>query len=99
MTFSKYKNEILKNEQFLDLFFKTDLSYYYANLSMLQTETYEIIIDKYLKLNPSAKEFAIFLGYFNNDYKLEKLNNWLYGVDKLYEMINISNDEIIGKII
>ena len=45
LAFSKYKNEILKNEQFLDLFFKTDLSYYYANLSMLQTETYEIIID------------------------------------------------------
>jgi len=99
LTFSKYRNELFKNSEFLDVFFKTDFSYYYACLGNLQSETYDLILDKYLKLNPSAEDFAIFFSYFNKNYKLEKIKNWPYGIDTLYKIINVEDSGILAYII
>ena len=99
LTFSKYKNELFKDTTFLDLFFKTDLSYYYACLNNMDYKTYDIMIDKYLKQNPSPKDFAVFLSYLDKEYVLKKLDNWSYGIEVLYELINTSNHTIICKII
>ena len=87
-----------KNEQFLDLFFKTDLSYFYGCLSTLESKTYEIMIDKYLKLNPSAKEFAIFFSYFNRNYiTIPKYNfgmSWNLGNSATWAIDPMSVNEI-----
>ena len=99
LAFSKYKDELFQNEAFLNLFFKTDLSYYYANLNSLKDETYEVMINKYLSLNPSSKEQVVFLSYFNKEYILKKLDNWPYGTDDLYELINLGKVAIVSKII
>ena len=99
LTYSKYKNELFQNSDFLDLFFKTDLNYYYASLGDLQPKTYESIIDKYLKLKPDPGDFAKFFSYFNKDYKLKKIDNWPYDIDVLYEMINKDESEIIDRIL
>lgn len=99
LAFSKYKDELFQKEAFLNLFFKTDLSYYYANLNSMKDETYEVMINKYLSLNPSIKELVVFLSYFNKEYILKKLDNWPYGTDTLYELINLGKEEIVNKII
>ena len=35
LAFSRYKNELFRNDEFLDVFLETDLNYYYASLSNL----------------------------------------------------------------
>lgn len=99
LAFSKYKDELFQKEAFLNLFFKTDLSYYDANLKSMKDETYEVMINKYLSLNPSSKELREFLNYLNKEYILKKLDNWPYGTDALYELINLGEEEIVNKII
>lgn len=99
LTFSKYTNDLFQNEEFLDIFFKTDISYYYACLSELSNETYDVMIDHYSKLNPDSSQFARFLSYINVNYKLKKLDNWPFDIDILYKLINIEDYEIVNKIL
>ena len=99
LTYSKYKDELFQNEAFLDLFFQTDLSDYYATLRNLRFETYDIMLEKYRTLNPSDENFARLFSYFGREYKMKKLENWPYGIDILYSLINKEQAEEISYII
>lgn len=99
LSFSNYKDVLFQNDEFLDVFYKTDLSYYYACLKNLRDDTYEIMVEKYLKLNQEPGSFANFLSYFNEDFLLKKLDDWPYGNDVLYEIFNRGSVIICSKIL
>ena len=46
LSYSPYKNELLKNTLFLDVFLNTNIRTYYAVLNNLEPSTYETIIKR-----------------------------------------------------
>lgn len=99
LTYSRYKNELFKNGKFLEVFFKSDITYYYASLDNLDDETYDFMLEKYYGLNPSPENFARLFSYFNSNYKTKKLDNWKYGTDVLYYLVSEDSDLVVSKIL
>ena len=51
LTYSKYKNELLQNTEFLDILFSSNINKFYSVLKDLDNKTYEMILNRCLKLN------------------------------------------------
>lgn len=96
LTYSNYKNELLKDASFLDLFLNTRLTSYYATLNNLENDTYDFILNRCISLNMEPKDIATLFSYFKIDYKLSKLDNWPYSIDMLYEVLKQDYDVKVG---
>lgn len=100
LTYSEYKNELLKNKEFLKIFLNSNISNYYAVLTHLDNSTYDTILNEALKNNLDYTEIARLFNYFNSNYCLKKLDNWEYPKEILYEIIKSNYDYLtISKII
>ena len=75
LNFSKYKNELLQNIQFLDVFLNSDLSKYYASLKNLDYKTYELILERAIKLKKSNNDISRLFSFFDDDFKLITIEN------------------------
>lgn len=94
--FSEYREEIFSNPKFLDIFFKTDLITYYANIRLLKKETCINLYKKSVELN--KKSYSLFRNY-DLDVKLEILDNWSYPSSLLYQILQSDTLEIKQKIL
>ncbi|MBE6149529.1 MAG: hypothetical protein E7170_02260 [Firmicutes bacterium] len=100
LAYSKYKNELLKNTLFLDVFLNTHISTYYAVLNNLEPDTYDAIIKRCVELKKDSAFLTKLFDYFNLDYKLKKLDNWDLSTEMLYDLIKRTQHyEVIQKII
>ena len=68
ITFSKYINELLENNDFLEVFLDSDINSYYAVLRNLKPETYDKMLKKYSETTTNSENIAQLFSYFNIDY-------------------------------
>lgn len=100
LSYSPYKNELLKNTLFLDVFLESNIRNYYAVLSDLGSDTYETIIKRAVELDKDSSFLAQLFDYFNLEYKLNKIDNWDLSTEMLYSLIKKTmHYEVIQKII
>lgn len=100
LAFSRYRNEIFKNEMFLNMFLSSDISDYYASLRHLNDETYDLILSHCYEDVKNRHKFPKLLSYFNDYYIGKSVKNWKYPIEYLYEIIKASNNpEVINSIL
>lgn len=99
LTYSLYKNELLLNISFLDMFLNSNLSYYYASLHNLNYDVYNNMLKRSAELNIKPDIIAKLFSYFNTSYKLSVLSNWPYSNELLYLILKIDEPAVVQKII
>lgn len=99
LCFSRYNNELMQDNNFLDLFFSTDISQCYASLRTLNKNTYDYIIKRCIELGKDNTFISILFSYFNSEYKINAIDNWSYSTDLLYELFKIDMNLLGPKII
>ena len=101
LSWSKYANELFYNRSFLDLFLSTDISSYYATLSMLDNRGCDLIVNRCFELNKSANYIGELISYFKSDYQLEFIDRYNYPSDLIYEIFkrctNVVGSKILNK--
>lgn len=101
LSWSKYANELFYNRSFLDLFLSTDISSYYATLSILDNRVCDLIVNRCFELNKSADYIGRLISYFSSDYQLEFIDRYDYPNDLIYEMFkrctNVVGSKILNK--
>lgn len=96
LSWSKYANQLFYNNNFLDLFLSTDISSYYATLSVLDSDTYDLIVNRCFELNKDVDYVSKLISYFSKDYQLKFIDRFDYPNDLIYEMFK-RNPELVGK--
>ena len=96
LSWSKYANLLFYNNNFLDLFLNTDISSYYATLSVLDSNVCDLIINRCFELNKDVDYISKLISYFSKDYQLKFIDRFDYPNDLIYEMFK-RNPELIGK--
>lgn len=96
LSWSKYANLLFYNNNFLDLFLNTDISSYYATLSILDNRVCDLIINRCFELNKDVDYISKLISYFSKDYQLKFIDRFDYPNDLIYEMFK-RNPELIGK--
>lgn len=96
LSWSKYINELFYNNNFLDLFLNTDISSYYATLSVLNSDVCDLIINRCFELNKDGDYISKLISYFSKDYQLKFIDRFDYPNDLIYEMFK-RNPELLGK--
>lgn len=96
LSWSKYANELFYNRSFLDLFLSTDISSYYATLSILDNRVCDLIINRCFELNKDVDYISKLISYFSKDYQLKFIDRFDYPNDLIYEIFK-RNPELIGK--
>lgn len=99
LTYSNYKNELLKNVSFLNALLNSDTSRYYASLHSLDYDTYDFVLSYILKLNESPNIIAKFFTYLDNDYKIKAIDKFDFSEELLYEIIKYGEYSVVNKII
>ena len=95
LTFSTYKNELMKNISFIDVLLNSNILHFYSGLANLNNEACECIFKRGIELN-SPSLVKVFK-YFNNNYKLNKIENWNESKDLLYEILKIEENPLVIK--
>ncbi len=96
LSWSKYANQLFYNNNFLDLFLSTDISSYYATLSVLDSEICDLIVNRCFELNKDVDYVSKLISYFSKDYQLKFIDRFDYPNDLIYEMFK-RNPELVGK--
>ena len=96
LSWSKYANQLFYNKSFLDLFLSTDISSYYATLSVLISDVCDLIINRCVELNKDIDYISKLMSYFSKEYKLKFIDRTDYPNDLIYEMFK-RNTELLGK--
>ena len=96
LSWSKYANLLFYNNNFLDLFLNTDISSYYATLSVLDSNVCDLIINRCFELNKDGDYISKLISYFSKDYQLKFIDRFDYPNVLIYEMFK-RNPELIGK--
>ena len=96
LSWSKYANKLFYNKSFLDLFLNTDISSYYATLSVLDSNVCDLIINRCFELNKDVDYISKLISYFSKDYQLKFIDRFDYPNDLIYEMFK-RNPELVGK--
>ena len=96
LSWSKYANKLFYNKSFLDLFLNTDISSYYATLSVLDSNVCDLIINRCFELNKDVDYISKLISYFSKDYQLKFIDRFDYPNDLIYEMFKRS-PELVGK--
>ena len=99
LNYSKYKDKLLLNTNFLDVLLNSDISYYYASFNNLSHEVYNEILKRSVELNKDNDFISKLFSYFNVGYKLNILNNWPYSYQLLYCILRKDEAIVIQKII
>lgn len=99
LTYSPYKNELLQNTSFLDMFLDSNISNYYAVLKNLNYNTYDFMLKRSIELNKDPMIIAKLFSYFNVEYKLNKIDNWIYSEELLYDILKSDEQSVVRKII
>lgn len=99
LNYSKYRNKLLLNINFLDVILNSDISYYYASFNNLSHEVYNEILKRSVELNKDNDFISNLFSYFNVEYKLDVLNNWPYSYELLYYILRKDEAIVIQKII
>ena len=97
--YSKYTDELFKNEEFLKIFIESDITCYYASLRHLKDETYDHILDYVYNHEDDSYKLSMLFSYFSDSYKVNKIDNWKYGYNALYKIVNNDIPEVVNKII
>lgn len=101
LSWSKYANELFYNRSFLDLFLSTDISSYYATLSILDNRVCDLIVNRCFELNKSIDYIGELISYFSSDYQLEFIDRYDYPNDIIYEIFkrctNVVGSKILNK--
>ena len=74
--YSKYTDELFKNEEFLKIFIESDITCYYASLRHLKDETYDHILDYVYNHEDDSYKLSMLFSYFSDSYKVNKINKW-----------------------
>lgn len=98
LTYSKYTNELFKNQRFLSIFLNSNIGYYYASMNSLSKETYDLILNSIDTIN-NGETFVSLFSYFPTDYQLKLLDDWKYPNSLLYPILNKQNVLVINKIL
>ena len=96
LSWSKYANQLFYSKSFLDLFLSTDISSYYATLSVLNSDVCDLIINRCVELNKDIDYISKLMSYFSKEYKLKFIDRTDYPNDLIYEMFK-RNTELLGK--
>ena len=96
LSWSKYANEIFYNKSFLDLFLSTDISYYYASLSVLNNEVCDLIVNRCLSLNKDINYIGTLISYFGAEYNLMFIDRFKSPNDLIYELFK-KNTQALGR--
>lgn len=99
LNWSKYKNEIFYNNNFLNLFLSINISDFFASLSGLNDNTYDLIISKCFELNKSVSFIGSLISYFGDEYQLKLIDRYDYPNDLIYELFNNSTSVVGDKIL
>lgn len=98
LSWSKYANELFYNRSFLDLFLSTDISSYYATLSILDNRVCDLIVNRCFELNKSVDYIGKLISYFSSDYQLEFIDRYDYPNDVIYEIFKRCTNVVGSKI-
>lgn len=99
LSWSKYANILFNNQSFLDLFLSTNISKYYATLSVLDDKTCDLIINRCLELKKDVNFISQLICYFNNDYQLKFIDKFDYPNDLIYEIFKRNPMTVGNKIL
>ena len=100
LTYSKYKNELLQNMDFIDLIITSNINRYYALLKDLDNKTYEIILNRCMSLNIDDNTLSRLFTFFSNEFKLKVIEKKLLNKDIIIKVFNKShNPQILEKIL
>jgi len=98
LTYSKYANELFKNQRFLNIFLNSNISSYCASMNSLSTEVYDLILNSIDTIS-NETTFVNLFSYFPVEYQLKLLDAWTYPHDLLYNIINKQNVVVTKKIL
>ena len=98
LRFSKYANELFKNQTFLKIFLNSNIGSYSGNMENLLEENYNLILNS-IDTNSNEKAFASLFSYFPIEYQLKLLDDWKYPNSLLYLILNKQNVPVINKIL
>ena len=75
LSFSPYKNELLKNMDFIDLILTSDINRLHAIMNDLDFQSYENLLNRSIELNLSVDVIARLFNFFDKEFKLNKLKS------------------------
>ena len=100
LSFSPYKNKLLQNIGFLDILLYSDTRSYYATLKELDSNTYQTILNRAIELSLSFNEISRLFNFFEDEFKLEIIENKILNKEIIIEILNKSyNPKIVQKIL
>ena len=100
LTYSKYKNELLQNTEFLDILFSSNINKFYSVLKDLDNKTYEMILNRCLKLNIDENTLSRLFTFFSGEYKLDVIERKILNIDLIVNILNKSHKpKIVQKIL
>ena len=103
LCYSRIANEIFKNNEFLDFFFKTNIEDQYASLGGLEESTYDTILYRahnYLEITKIIQLLNCFNKNYTLNYLLKSLDNYKGSIESLYILYNnIDYSEVKLKIL
>lgn len=100
LMYSKYKNELLQNTEFLDILFSSNINKFYSVLKDLDNKTYEMILNRCLKLNINENTLSRLFTFFSGEYKLKVIERKILNVDLIVNILNKTHKpKIVQKIL
>lgn len=94
---SKYKNELLKNINFLDVLLTSNINKFYNSLKNLDDDTYELILNRCIELSIDENVFARLFTFFSSDFKLKIIESKMLNLSIVINILNRTYDEKIVK--
>lgn len=96
LTYSRFKNELLQRNDFLELFLNG--SFFISYIVGLTNKTYDSIFTKLSNNNYELSTYRFFFESIDSKYLLERLDNWNYSQEILYYLLNHKDKKVTNKI-
>lgn len=92
---SKYKNELLKDINFLDVLLTSNINKFYNSLKNLSDDTYDIILNRCIELGIDENICARIFTFFSNEFKLKTIESKKLNISLIINILNRTYDETI----
>lgn len=99
LAFSSYRDELFKNVSFVDVFLDSDFSYFEGNISYLNLETCNILIERCIEKNKDVETIATLFNHFSTKTKINIIENMKFPEELLYELFKTGEPVIVQKIL
>jgi hypothetical protein len=100
LTYSKYKNQLLQNTDFLDILLSSNINKFYAVLKDLDTKTYEVMLNRCIQLNIDENTISRLFTFFSDEFKLQVIKNKTLNISLIVNIFNKShNSKIVQEIL